>query len=88
MGGDQAQPFFVAVAYVQSRPPSDPIPWRAEATARLATQAGVSFWMWRVALSADSKDGLAAVRRYTFAELLEAVLMLDFVAACRPEPEE
>ncbi len=88
MGGHQDQPFFVAVAYVRSRPESEPLPYPAQAPARLAAQAKVSFWVWRVALSPESKDGLAAVRRYTFPELIEAILMLDFAAGCRPEPEE
>lgn len=88
MGGDQDQPFFVAVAWVADQTPSDPLPYRAQAAARHAAAAGVDFWQWRVALSPDSKDGIAAVRLYSFRELLEALIMLEFVAACRPEPEE
>ena len=89
MGGGSLQPFFAAARYHVDRPVPDEPDWRIKRAIERATAAGVDWWTWRVVLSDSIPDGLADVRqRWTFADLYEAQVMLDFVDETRPEPEE
>ena len=70
--------------------PAPPEPdWRAKrAIDNASTRYGVDWWVWRIVISPDMKDGLADIReRWPFSDLFEAQVMLDTIEECKPEPE-
>lgn len=82
MGGLAGQPFFAAVGYVAGG-----VGGKAETNRRKikiidqAARRGVDWFVWRVVTDDLIPDGLTQIRRWPFADLLEAHLFLDAVHA-------
>lgn len=63
---------------------------RSERALLQAAERGVDWWLWRVATDPRLPDGWDQVRRWSFADVLDAHLVLDALteseAALRPDP--
>lgn len=59
-------------------------PGRIRTLTDRAARDGVDWWTWRIVVSADIPDGLADIRqRWSFADLLDAHIVLDTMEAAR-----